>query len=164
MLCNCSATKNKNSRGSYNGIREGNITKNIVQLIHLQDNGTEFKNNHLISTFESLEMKRIYRNPFYPKGNGRVENIHNFLKRTVAKFMYNSTFEWGNTLPLAVYCFNVASSVNDLESPFYLVHGTDPLEGRLCHLQNYCRYVGEQPGRLAVQEFRNMWKTHAKLL
>ena len=58
----------------------------------------------------------------------------------------------------------MAPSVNDLESPHYLVHGRDPLEGRLSHFQNYCRHVGEQPGRLAVQEFRNIWKTHAKLL
>ena len=78
--------------------------------------------------------------------------------------MHNSTLEWDDTQPLAVYCFNVAPSVNDLESAFYLVHGRDPLEGRLIHHQNYCRYVGEQPSRLAVQELRNMWKTHTKLL
>ena len=78
--------------------------------------------------------------------------------------MHNSTLEWDDALPLAIYCFNVAPLVNDLESPFYLVHGRDPLEGRSSHLQNYCRYVGEQLGRLAVQELRNMWKMHAKLL
>ena len=77
--------------------------------------------------------------------------------------MHNSTLEWDNALPLATYCFNMAPSVNDLESPFYLVHGRDPLERRLSHLQNYCRYVGEQPGKLAVQELRKMWKMHVKL-
>ena len=122
------------------------------------------KNDILISTFESLGIKRIYSNSFYPKGNGRIENVHNFLKRTIAKFMHNGTLEWDNALPLAIYCFNVAPLVNDLEPPFYLVHGRDPLEGRLSHLQNYCRYVREQPGRLAVQEIRKMWKTHVKLL
>ena len=66
--------------------------------------------------------------------------------------MCNSTLEWDDALPLATYCFNIAPSVNDLESPFYLIHGRDPLEGRLSHLQNYCWYVGEQPGRLAEQE------------
>ena len=69
-----------------------------------------------------------------------------------------------DTLPLAIDCFNVAPSVNDLQSPFYLAHGRDLLEGRLNHLQCYCRYVGEQPGRLAVQELRNIWMMHAKLL
>ena len=124
-----------------------NITKNIVQLIHLQDNGTELKNDHLISTFKSLGIKKIYSNPFYLIGNGRIENVHNFLKRTIAKYMHNSTLEWDDALRLAVYCFNVAPLVYDLESPCCLVHGRDPLEGRLSHLQNYCRYIGEQPGR-----------------
>ena len=32
------------------------------------------------------------------------------------------------------------------------------------HLQNYCRYVGDQPGRLIEQELKKKWKLHAKLL
>ena len=67
-------------------------------------------------------------------------------------------------LAIAMYCFNIAPLVNDLESPFYLVHGRDPLEGRLRNLQNYCRYIGDQPGWLAVQELWKMWKLHARLL
>ena len=119
------------------------LPKTSCILYILLDNGTEFKNNQLISTFKSLGIKRIYSNPFYPKGNGGIENVHNFLKRTIAKFMHNSTLEWNSALHLTMYCFNVALMVNDLESSFYLVHGRDPLEGRLSHLQNYCGFVGE---------------------
>ena len=54
--------------------------------------------------------------------------------------------------------------MDDLESPFYLVHGRDPLEGMLSNIQNYWRYIGDQPGQLAVQELRKIWKLHAKLL
>ena len=85
-------------------------------LYILQDNGTEFKNSHLISTFESLGIKRIYSSSFYQKGNGRIENMQNFLKRTIVKFMHNSSFEWDDALPLSIYCFNVAPWVNKLES------------------------------------------------
>ena len=65
-------------------------------------------------------------------------------------------------LPLII--FKVAPSVNDLESPFYLGNGRDLIEGRLSHLQNYCRYVEKQCVRLIVHEHRNMWKIHAKVL
>ena len=58
--------------------------------------------------------------------------------------------------------FNIAPSVDDLESPFYLAHGINI--GRLSNLQNYCRCVGDQPDRLTVQELRKMWKLPAKLL
>ena len=54
--------------------------------------------------------------------------------------------------------------MDDLESPFYLVHGRNPIEGRLSNLQNYCRYPNDQSGQIAVQEPRKLWKLHAKLL
>ena len=72
----------------------------------LQDNGIEFKNEQLMSMFDSLGIKCIYSNPYYPKGNGRIENIHNFLKLTIAKFTYDSQLEWDVALPLATYCYN----------------------------------------------------------
>ena len=65
---------------------------------------------------------------------------------------------------LATYCYNVAPLVDDLESPYYLVHDHDWLEGRLSNIQSYCRYMGDHPGRLAVQELHKFWKLHAKLL
>ena len=130
----------------------------------LQDNGTKFRNEQLMSVLDSLSIKHIYSNPYYPKGNSRTENVHSFLKCTILKFTYGSQLEWDEALPLATYCYNIAPLVDDLESPFYLVHGRDPLKGRLSKLQNYCRYVGDQPGKLAVQELRKMWKLHAKLL
>ena len=126
----------------------------------LQDIGTEFKNELLMSVFTSLSIKHIYSNPYYPRYNSRRENMHNFLKCTIMKFTYGSQLEWDDALLLAKYC---------LISPyqwmtFYLVHGRDPLKGRLSNLQNYCRYWGDQPDWLVVQELRKVWKLHAKLL
>ena len=117
-----------------------------------------------ISVFDTSGIKHIYTNPYYPQGNGRIENVDNFLKHTVAKFIYSSSLKWDDVLPLATYCYNVAPSVDDLESPYYLIHGHDPLEGRLSNIKNYCRYMGNQPRRLAVQELQKLWKFHAKLL
>ena len=34
----------------------------------LQDNGMEFKNEQLMSVFDSLGIKSIYSNPYYKKG------------------------------------------------------------------------------------------------
>ena len=68
--------------------------------------------------------------------------------------MHSSQLKWDDALPLATYCYNITPSIDNLESPFYLIHGRDPLEGRLSNLQNFCRYVGDQPGQLAVQKLR----------
>ena len=56
----------------------------------LQDNGTKFKNDQLMSVLDTLSIKCIYSNPYYPQGIGRIENVHNFLKCTIAKFMYSN--------------------------------------------------------------------------
>ena len=66
------------------------------------------------------------------------------------------TANWDDVLRLATYCYNIAPSVDDLESPFYLVHGRDSIEGRLSNLQNYCRYAGNQPRQIVVQEVRKL--------
>ena len=130
----------------------------------LQDKGTEFKKSQLVATFKSLGIKPIYSNTYTPQGNSRLENAHNFLKHTISKFLHSSTLEWDDILPIATYIYNIAPTVNDLESPFFLVFGRDPLEGRLSHLQNYCRYVRTEPGQLAVDKLKSMWKLHAELL
>ena len=99
-----------------------------------------------MSIFDTLSIKQIYSNPYYPRGNSRIEDIHNFLNRTMTKFMHASQLEWDDALPLTTYCYNIATSVDDPESAFYLFHGRNPLEERFSNLQNYCRYVGDQPG------------------
>ena len=72
--------------------------------------------------------------------------------------------EWDDILPIVAYIYNFAPSVNDLESPFSLIFARDPLKGRLNHLQKNWRYLGTEPGQLAVDKLKCMWKLHAELL
>ena len=122
----------------------------------LQDNGTQFKNEQLMSIFDSSDITCIYSNLYHPNSNSRIENVHHFLKHTIAKFTYGNQLEWDDVLPLATYCYNISPSVDDLELPFYLVHGTDPLEDRFSNSQNYCRYLSDQSEGVAVQELRKL--------
>ena len=69
-----------------------------------------------MSVFDSLGIKCIYSNPYYPQGNGRIENVHNFLKHTIVKFAFGSQLEWDDALPLATYCYNIVPVVDDLQS------------------------------------------------
>ena len=114
--------------------------------------------------FNTLGIKHIYSNPYYPQGNGRRENVHNFLKCTIAKFTYGNSLRWDNMLPLDTYCYNVVPSVDDLESPYYITHGCDPLEGRLVTYKIIAGIWTIKQGGLAVQELQKLWMFHAKLL
>ena len=148
----------------YGTTKNYNVVEVSSSKFIFLDNGTKFKNKQQMSVFNTLAIKHIYSNPYYPQGNGRIGNINNILKCNITKFTYSSQLKWDDVHPLATYCYNITPSVDDLGSPFNLVHGQNPLEGRLSNLQNYCRYMGDQPGRLAVQELWRTWKLHAKCL
>ena len=46
------------------------LPKTSCSKFILQDNGTKFKNEPLMSVFDMLGIKCIYSNPYYPQGNG----------------------------------------------------------------------------------------------
>ena len=75
------------------------LPKTSCSKFILQDNGTEFKNDQLMSMFDTFGINHIYSNPYHPQGNGRIENVHNFLKCTIAKLTYGSPFKWDNIFP-----------------------------------------------------------------
>ena len=122
----------------------------------LQDNRTKFRNRQLVDTLKCLGIKPIYSSPYYPHGNGKLENSHNFLEWSIAKFLHNTNLEWDDIIPIATYVYNISPTANGLESPFYLVFWWDPMEVRLAHVQGYCRYVREQPGRQMVQDLQKL--------
>ena len=87
------------------------------------DNGTEFKNQVLSETCDQLGIKRLFFSPFHPQGNAKFENVHNFLKWTLTKFLESSYLEWNKTLPFTCYCYNIFPSSNNTESIFILMFG-----------------------------------------
>ena len=44
----------------------------------------------------------LYSNPYRHQGNSRIENVHNFLKQTLTKFLSSSDVEWDRLLHLPV--------------------------------------------------------------
>ena len=75
------------------------LPKTLCPKFILQDNGTEFKNEQLMSVFDSLGVKLIYSNPCHPKGNSKIENVHNFLKYTIVQIQHTgSQLEWDDML------------------------------------------------------------------
>ena len=48
------------------------LPKTLCSKFILQDGGMEFKNDQLMSVFNTLGIKCIYSNPYYPQGNGRI--------------------------------------------------------------------------------------------
>ena len=114
---------------------------------------------------KQLGIKHIYSNPYRSQGNSRIENVHNFLKRTLTKFLSSLDAKWDKVLPFTCYCFNLTPTSDDLESPFFLSHGRDPLEGHAgLFSSGDTRYKGDGKGLILFTKLRKLWFTHTKSL
>ena len=106
--------------------------------------------------------KNLFSYPLHPQGNTKVENIHDFLKGTLTKFVDNNDLEWDKLLPFACYCYNRFPNNNGTESPFFLIFEWDPEEGCLSHHNNSNRYYGTNERKILLEELYKLWKHHAK--
>ena len=61
------------------------------------------------------------------------------------------------------YCFNSIPTADDLESPFFLIYGRDPLEGHTGLLgKSDIRYLGDDKGLILFAEIDKFWLAYAK--
>ena len=112
-----------------------------------------------------LGIKCIYSSPYRPQGNSWIENIQNFLKRTLTKSLSSLDAKWDKVLPFIFYCFNSTLTSDDLESPFFLIHGRDLLEGCVgLFCSGNIRYMGNDKGLILFTKLHKLWLTHAKSL
>ena len=143
----------------------GILSRARASIACLLDNGSELKHSQTNTILKQLGIKCIYSNPYGPQGNSRIKIDHNFLKRTLTKFLSSLDAEWDKVLPFTCYCFNSTPTSDDLESLFFLIHDRDPLEG---HAGLFCsgdtRHMGNEKGLILFAELRKLWSTHAKSL
>ena len=141
----------------------GILSRTCASMVCLSDNKSELKNNQMNTVLKQLGIKYIFSNPCRLKGSSCIENVHNFLKRMLTKFLSSTDAEWDRILPFACYCFNTTPTADDLESPFFLVHGRDPLEGCTGLLgPGNIRYLGNDKGLILFAEICKLWSVHAK--
>ena len=89
----------------------------------LSDNGIEFKNKILYEAGDQLGIKRLFLNLFHLQGKARLENAHNFLKRTLTDFIDNSNLKWDELLLFACYCYNIFPGSDGTKNPVFLMFG-----------------------------------------
>ena len=143
----------------------GILSRARACTVCLLDNGSELKNSQTNTILKQLGIKCIYSNPYQPQGNLRIENFHDVLNRTLTKFLSSLDAEWDKVLPFTCYCFNSTPTSDDLESPFFLLHGRDPLEGcASLFCSGDTRYMGNEKGLILFTELGKLWLTHANSL
>ena len=143
----------------------GILSRTGASMICLSDNRSEVKNNQMNTILKQLGIKHIFSNPYRPQGNSCIENMHNFLKRTLTMLLCSSDAEQDRILPFTCYCFNTTPIADDLESPFFFIHRRDPLEGHTRLLgPSSIRYLGDNKGLILFTKLHRLWSAHAKSL
>ena len=119
----------KTAKSVVEAYLSGILSRAGASMVCFSDNGSGLKNTQMNTVLKHLGIKCNFSNPYRPQGNSRIKNVHNFLKRTLTKFLSSCDAEWDRILPFACYCFNSTPTADDLESPFFLIYGRDLLEG-----------------------------------
>ena len=121
-----------------------------------------FINEHWRNLAKALAFKHIQSSPCNPQANGRIENIHNFLKRTTKKIMHgNPSMQWHEAIQIAAHNYNTFPSAVNGYSPFLLHFGredSNPLWNKL-NLGNTVIMQGDVTQ--SIQELHKLWKEHA---
>ena len=83
----------------------------------LSDNSTSFINEHWKILAKALAFTHIQFSPRNPRANGHIENVHNFLKRTMKKIRHSDkTIKWHEAIQIAAHFYNTFPSASNAHS------------------------------------------------
>ena len=122
----------------------------------LTDNGKEFQNKLFAQVAKTLGMRHIFSSPYYPQGNGRMENFHQFLKSSIRKHVSHA-IEWDDVTHLACAAYNFVPHTHSKEAPFFLMFGRDAITPLTTLLEPKIRYVGDERSLLALDVLRKVY-------
>ena len=156
---------NKATESVVKAYLSGILSRTGASMVCLSDNCSELKNSQMNTVLKQLAIKHIFLNPYRLQGNSHIENVHNFLKRMLTTFLSSTDAEWDKILPFAYYCVNTNPTTDNLEGPFFLIHGRDTLEGHT-KLLSKCdiRYLGGDKGLILFAEICKLLLAHVKAL
>ena len=128
----------------------------------LSDNGTSFINKHWKNLANALAFKHFQSSPQNPRAYGKIENVHNFLKRTMKKIMHsNPNIPWHEAIQIAAHHHNTFPSANNSHSPFLLHHGREDSNPLWNHLSPGITTILQGDTTVPVMELHKLWKSHA---
>ena len=94
----------------------------------LLDYGTSFINEHWRNLAKALSFKHIQSSPRNPRVNGKIKNIHNFLKCTTRKIIHsNNKIPWHEAIQITAHNYNTFPSAVNRYSSFLLYFGREDL-------------------------------------
>ena len=128
----------------------------------LSDNGTSFVNDNWENLAKALAFKHIHSSPRNPRANGKIENVHNFLKCTTKKIMHgNPSMQWHKAIQIAAHNYNTFPSAVNRYSPFLLHFGREDSNPLWNKLNPGNTVILQGNVTQSIHELHKLWKAHA---
>ena len=127
----------------------------------LLDNATSFINKHWRNLAKALAFTHIKSSPRNPQANGHIENVHNFLKRTMKKIRHgDKIIKWHEAIQIAAHYYNTFPSTSNGHSPFLLHFGRECSNPQWNKLNPGNTVIRQGDITTSVHELHKLWKAH----
>ena len=106
----------------------------------LSDNGPQFGSKEFQRRCREFGIEKIYSMPYHPQGNGMVESFHQFLVRSVAAYVGQTSWNLVDIVASVLLAYRSTPHPMTGESPYRLMTGMDFV---LPHFQQWADYSFE---------------------
>ena len=138
------ATDSKSAETVAQILIEHIIPRHACPRLILSDNGTEFCNAVIDQISAFFNIKHIRTSVYHPQSNGRCEKYHRVQNDMLAKLVSRNQRNWDTKLPSILSAYRTAKNDTTKHSPFFIVHGRDPVLPMDTLLSPKFKYQGEE--------------------
>ena len=138
------AIPNKSANTVARILLEDFIPRHGCPRLLLSDRGTEFLNHVIELLTDKFKIGHIKTSPYHPQTNGKTERFHRFLNDTLAKYTYQNQTIWDTYVPGMLMAYRTSVNDSTKHTPFFLLHGRDPILPMDTLLQPKLKYMGDE--------------------
>lgn len=140
----CIATPDKSADTVAHFLLTEVIPRHTCPSLLVSDRGTEYCNSVISALSSVLNVSHIRTSPYHPQSNGKTERFHRVMNDMLAKMVEANKRDWDVVLPLALMAYRVSYNETTNQTPFFLVHGRDPVLPLDTLLEPKTPYYGDE--------------------
>ncbi len=106
---------------------ESVICRHGAPQILLSDRGKQFMSKMLKQVIRYLGIKKDFTTAYHPQTDGLVERFNRTMVDMLSKVVKPTQRDWDEWLPAVAWAYRVTPQESTGETPFYLMHGRDPV-------------------------------------
>ena len=150
--------KNKSTLSVARVLLNEVIPRHSCPRVMVSDNGTEFVSAVIALIKEKMRITHIKTSPYHPQSNGKVERFHRYMNDTLAKYCHKSPYQWDQYLPAMLMAYRTMVHDSTKFTPFFVMHGRDPILPVDTLLQPKLRYMGDDYVPTALQRLHEAYR------